>query len=89
MAKKIQKVWFGLIDQYGLYEQSATVEVKFQICPDGTIQNLEVSKTSGSQLLGFYCMKAVEDSGPFDPLPDDLHRLSGDGPRDATFTFYY
>ncbi|HTS16690.1 MAG TPA: hypothetical protein VMP11_03880 [Verrucomicrobiae bacterium] len=63
--------------------------MKFQLLYDGTVQNVRLSRNSGTQLSGLYCMKAITDSAPFEPLPEDLHRIVGSEPRDATITFRY
>ena len=89
VVKKIQARWYQLIDKYGIYSSTAVVEVKFQLCSDGTIQNIKIGKNSGGVILSLFCTKAIAESAPFDPLSDDLYELVGDDPRDVTFTFYY
>jgi len=87
--KKVQERWYHLLDHAGLYERAGVVQVHFSFLYNGTVQNVGVTSNTVGEIYGLYCVKAIQDSAPFDPLPDDLHRLSGDKPREATFTFYY
>ena len=89
VVTKIQERWYALIRKFSLYQQSGTVEVTFDLRPDGRIENLKITKSSVGQSLGRYCLQAVEDSAPFDPLPSELHHGTGDEPRAVTFTFRY
>jgi hypothetical protein len=50
---------------------------------------MEITNNSGGRLMALLCEKAIIESAPFDPLPDNLRALAGKEPREATFTFYY
>jgi len=87
--EKVQKQWVYLIDHVGLYGRAGTVQVQFSMLYDGSVQNVCVTSNSVGEIYGLYCVKAIQDAAPFDPLPVDLHKLVGDEPREANFTFYY
>lgn len=86
---KIQRRWNALLEQFGSYEKSGKVMVRFQLMPDGSIQNLKITNGTGSKILGLVCEKAVMDSVPFPPLPANLQKLMNHKPRDVSMTFQY
>ncbi len=88
IIKAVQARWYGLVERFHLYRRGE-VSVAFQICSDGEIRELRVTKTTAHSGYADYCIQAVAESAPFDALPGNLNELVGDQPRDATFTFYY
>jgi hypothetical protein len=89
LIKAVQSHWYALIDHYGIYESADVVTVKFQLLDDGQVRNVTSSDDAQSRILSLFCEKAVIDSGPFDPLSDELRALIGKEPREISFTFYY
>jgi outer membrane biosynthesis protein TonB len=89
IIKSVQSRWYALIDRFGMYERAGAVTVHFQLLDDGQVQTLKVSDNTAGEILSLFCEKAIIESGPFDPLPDNLRALVGKEPRDASFTFYY
>ena len=89
IIKAVQSRWYALIDRFGMYERAGLVTVHFEMLDDGQVQNLKVTDNTAGQILALFCEKAIIESGPFDPLPDNLRALVGKEPRDASFTFYY
>ena len=87
--KAVQSRWYALIDHYGIYESTAKVTVDFQLLDDGQLQNVKTVEGGGNSILSLFCEKAIIESGPFEPLPDNLRALVGKEPREASFTFYY
>jgi hypothetical protein len=85
----VQSTWYRLIDRFGMYERAGLVTVHFEMLDDGQVQNLKVTDNTAGQILALFCEKAIIESGPFDPLPDNLRALVGKEPREASFTFYY
>jgi protein TonB len=41
---------------------------------DGSVENIEINRTSGSRILDAAAVKIVEMSGPFAPFPPDIRR---------------
>ena len=68
---------------------AGTVELKFDLLADGSVAKMEMKANSAGPALGLYCQKAVVESAPFAPLPEDLKRLIGGDSREIIFTFYY
>jgi outer membrane biosynthesis protein TonB len=89
LIKAVQSHWYALIDHYGIYESADVVTVKFELLDDGQVQNVSSSDSSQSRILSLFCEKAIIESGPFDPLTDELRALIGKEPREISFTFYY
>jgi hypothetical protein len=89
LIKAVQSHWYALIDHYGIYESADVVTVKFQLLDDGQVRNVSSTDDAQSRILSLFCEKAIIDSGPFDPLSDELRALIGKEPREIRFTFYY
>jgi hypothetical protein len=89
VVKAIQSRWYQLIDRYGIYESTATVTVYFQLLDDGQVKNVKTTDGSENSILSLFCEKAILESGPFDPWPENLRVLVGKQPREASITFYY
>jgi hypothetical protein len=89
VVNAIQTRWFQLIDRYGIYESTATVTIYFELFDDGQVKNVKTIDGGDNSILSLFCEKAIIESGPFDPWPDELRALAGKEPRQATFTFYY
>lgn len=89
IVKAIQSRWYALIDRYGIYEDTATVTVYFELFDDGQVKNVKTVEGADNSILSLFCEKAIIESGPFDPLPDNLRALIGNEPRPITFNFYY
>ena len=92
----VQSRWYQLIDRFGMYERAGTVTLHFYLMEDGTLKRnqygntvMEITDNTAGQILALFCEKAIIESGPFDPLPDNLRALVGKEPREASFTFYY
>jgi hypothetical protein len=89
LIRAVQSRWYALIQQNGLYERSGTVTLHFNLLQDGSVQDMAFKENSAGEILGLFCQKAVVDSAPFAPLPENLRMLIGDDPREVNFTFYY
>jgi len=89
LIKAVQSRWYALIDRFGMYERGGMVTVRFELLDDGQVQNWKVSDNTAGEILSLFCEKAIIESGPFDPLPDELRALIGKEPREISFTFYY
>ena len=89
VIRAVQSHWYALIEQNRLYERAGVVHLRFDMLADGSVKNLEVKENSAGQILGLFCEKAIVDSAPFRPLPDQLRVLIGNEPRDVNFSFYY
>ena len=89
IIRAVQSRWYALIDRFGMYERAGAVTVHFELLDDGQIRNMKVSDNTAGQILSLFCEKAIIESGPFEPLPDNLRALVGKEPREASFTFYY
>ena len=57
-------------------ENPKYVVVSFTIAKDGTLLSKRVTKSSGSPTLDTAALKAVENSAPFKPLPEEFNGRS-------------
>jgi hypothetical protein len=89
LIKAVQSHWYALIDHYGIYESADVVTVKFALLDDGQVRDVTSTDSGQSRILSLFCEKAIIESGPFDPLSDELRALIGKEPREINFTFYY
>lgn len=89
IVRAVQSRWYALIEKNGLYERSGEVTIHFQLLADGAVTNAEVKSTSAGEILALFCQKAIVESAPFAPWPEQLRVYLGNEPRDVDFTFYY
>src|ERR1017187_8069578 len=89
LIKAVQSHWYALIDHYGIYESADVVTVKFTLRDDGQVRDVTSTDSGQSRILSLFCEKAIIESGPFEPLSDELRALIGKEPREISFTFYY
>jgi hypothetical protein len=92
IIRAVQSRWYALIDHYGIYESAAKVTVDFELFDDGQVKLVRGAKhadDSHNTILSLFCEKAIIESGPFDPFPDNLRALVGKEPRPITFIFNY
>jgi len=89
IVRAVQSRWYALIEKNGLYERAGEVTIHFQLLTDGTVTNAEVKTTSAGEILALFCQKAIVESAPFTPWPEDIRAYLGNEPRDVDFTFYY
>lgn len=89
MKKKIEEHWAPpvLFTYYGL--TSGETVVQFKIMPDGQVRDLKVLQEKGDESLKKSSLQAIQDAGPFEPVPPQV--LAGEKEKylGITFTFYY
>jgi hypothetical protein len=90
MVEAISRRWYALLDQRDYASDSrGRVVLHFRLYHDGSVKAMEIPENStGSEVLGLLCRKAVEDPSPFPVWPSDMRRMLGDT-RSIQFTFYY
>jgi outer membrane biosynthesis protein TonB len=92
-AKFIQAVqarWFSLLDQRDYVgAESGRVVVEFRLKQDGRITNMRVVDSNVSEVLSWFCQRAILDPAPYEPFPSDLRRMMDTDYREIRFTFYY
>ncbi|MBM3858754.1 MAG: hypothetical protein FJ395_03785 [Verrucomicrobia bacterium] len=89
IVRAVQSRWYALIEKNALYERAGEVTIHFQLLPDGSVTNAEVKATTAGEILALFCQKAIVESAPFAPWPEQLRAYLGNEPRDVDFTFYY
>ena len=89
VVRAVQSRWYALIEQNGLYERAGEVTVHFKLMPDGSVADADVKTSTAGQILALFCQKAVVESAPFEPWPEELRTYLGNEPREVDFTFYY
>ena len=89
IIRAVQSRWYALIDQNALFEHSGVVRLVFNLGTDGAVKDLKTEENSAGEILKLFCEKAIVDSAPFKPLPEELRPLIGNEAREVNFTFYY
>jgi protein TonB len=52
----------------GRKEREGTVELRFRIAPDGSVETIEVVRSSGHRLLDEASAQTVRRAGPYPPV---------------------
>ncbi len=63
--------------------------VFFKIMPNGKVSGVKILEHSGDQLLKDFCVSSVQNTAPFDPLPESFLKNSGYNYLPIVFTFNY
>lgn len=53
---------------------NGSVQLTVSIRPDGSVDNIEVNRSSGQRILDEAAVRIVKLASPFDPFPDDIRR---------------
>ena len=61
----------------------------FKIMPNGKVSSIRVLEHSGDQLLKEFCLSSVQNTAPFDPLPETFLKNSPSRYLPIVFTFNY
>jgi hypothetical protein len=87
----ISQRWWDLLDERNYAaENRGKAVIKFSLHADGTITGVKVAEnTTGAEVLGYVCVKAIEDPAPYPPWPSDLRHEISSGVFDVQFTFFY
>ncbi len=63
--------WYYLMDQNADLKSIGTTELRFDIAPDGHVQNLKVVRNTCTEACASIAIRSVQET-KFPPLPDDL-----------------
>ncbi len=63
--------------------------VFFKIMPDGKVADVKVLEHEGDELLRDFCISSVQNTSPFDPLPESFLNKTGYPYLPIVFTFNY
>lgn len=86
----VQARWFNLLEEREYVgSQSGRVVLEFRLTQDGRITEMRVVASEVSEILSWFCQRAVLDPAPYRPFPIDLRRLMKTDYREIRFTFYY
>jgi len=92
IKKQIEAYWLRYL--FFKYQNTAPkvseVVVSFKILPSGELGSVKVLEFSGDPLFRDFCVAAVTNNAPFDPLPENIkEEYKKDGGLDVVFTFKY
>jgi hypothetical protein len=86
----VQSRWFNILDERDFVgNQGGRVVVEFRLHQDGRITDLTVVEAGVTELLSWFCQRAILDPAPYLPFPSDLRRMMHNDYREIRFTFYY
>ena len=86
----VQARWYSLLDEREFVGgEAGKVVVEFKLNYDGRITALRVVESEVTEVLSWFCQRAVLDPAPYRPFPSDLRRMLNHDYREVRFTFYY
>lgn len=89
MMEAIQSTWWALIDRARFETVTrGSVVIRFRLCRDGTVIDVEIVRASVPQILAYACKDAVMAPAPFDVWREDMVALFGED-QEVTLTFHY
>jgi hypothetical protein len=89
VKKKIFDSWYNLVRRQTSEFMGSRVVVVFSIQANGSISDLEVKTIEGNSLYRDFCLTAVKNSAPFDPLPVEIPKFLKKNSLPIQFTFFY
>jgi len=85
----VKKRWHALLAEVPSYPKQGVVVLDFELWADGSVFNPRVSKSTVAEEYEAFCKKAILDSSPFAPWPEQMHRLIESDTREVRFMFYF
>lgn len=91
LVAAIVQRWYDLLEERAYtMENGGKVVVNFSVHYDGTISGVAIAgNTTGAEVLGYVCVKAIEDPAPYESWPSDMRHEIARGVFDVQFTFLY
>jgi outer membrane biosynthesis protein TonB len=91
LVAAIVQRWYDLLDERAYtMENGGKVIVRFSVHYDGTVTGVTIGgNTTGAEVLGYVCVKAIEDPAPYEAWPSDMRHEIARGVFDVEFTFIY
>jgi TonB family protein len=84
----IQQKWYSYLDQTQKPTEKGEVTVEFILHRDGTISDVQVTRSSVTGPYAEICRQAVLDAGQFAAWPEDMRRRIEKDYRKLLFRFY-
>jgi len=89
LIEAVQNRWFKLLDeQHFDGSPKGQVTLRFRLHPDGRVSDDVVESTIDAALTQLV-QKALTDSAPFPPWPDEMRQKVKGDYREVTFKFFY
>lgn len=85
----IKGAWLSILDERPTMAEQGEVVVFFRLHSDGRVTDLQIRRTTASELHASFCVLAIDRPAPFDPWPPAVKYQLGRPYRDITFTFFY
>ncbi len=91
LVAAISQRWWDLLDERGYAaDNRGKVIVRFDLHYDGSITGAKIYENStGAEVLGYVCVKAIQDPAPYAPWPSDMRHEIAKGVLEVRFTFFY
>jgi TonB family protein len=86
----VQFHWMQLLDTMSSLSTTTNgkVVIEFHLHADGNVSDLRVARSTTDETTALVCQKAVSESAPFPPWPQEMRRAFTNDYRDLHFTFY-
>ncbi|HWW02445.1 MAG TPA: TonB C-terminal domain-containing protein [Candidatus Acidoferrum sp.] len=89
VLQAIAQRWYSLLDTSPHVTANGKVVLEFNLRPDGSVPKARIVERTVDKALARICQKAVLDSAPSVPWPEDMRRALTNDYRAATFTFAF
>ncbi len=88
MFRVIEKHWRNIL-RSSTARGLGRVQLKFRLHSDGRISRLVISKHDTPSILALYCRRAIQETAPHPPWPEEMHKEVGQDFRDLELNFHY
>ena len=85
----VQHHWYELLDgTTSTAEKGGKVVVNFRLYADGHVSDVQVASGTAEEQPALACQKAVLESAPFTPWPQEMRQVVTNDYRDMLITFF-
>ena len=89
VLQAVAQHWYSLLDASPHASANGKVVVEFNIRPDGSVPETRIGENTVDKSLGLTCQKAVLETAPFAPWPEEMRQALTNTYRSARFTFRF
>jgi TonB family protein len=89
LVEVIRQSWYRLLDNAPEVTAQGKAVVNFELHSNGSVSGVRTASSTASQPFEAICQKAVLESAPFAPWPEEMRRSLTNDTRNVSFTFYF
>jgi hypothetical protein len=89
LISQIENKWSEHVENaHVTFNHGMIVILKFHLNSDGTINDINVIKSTADESLISMCKKVLTEISPYKPWPVDMKKMVGRDYREMTFAFH-